>query len=93
MCIYECVRTHMYTFMYMCFSFIPPGLYASVLKMSSSLSNHLENAYSLLRIHVKYHLSFLNKQRVGSLKIILGFLICNIEIMLALLKSQTVRVE
>lgn len=70
-----------------------PGLYASVLKMSSSLSNHLENAYSLLRIHVKYHLSFLNKQRVGSLKIILGFLICNIEIMLALLKSQTVRVE
>lgn len=88
-CAWMCVHTRMCAYTYMCFPFTPPWPLCAHLEMSSSSSNHLQNAYSSLRIHVEYHFSFLNKQRGGSLKIILGFLICNIEIMLALLKSQT----
>lgn len=99
-CVHECVHTCICAYMYVCIhervlpcicaslSYLPWSLCIH-LEMSSSLPNHLGNAYSSFRIHVKYHFSFLNKQRGGSLKIILGFLICNIEIMLALLKSQT----
>lgn len=72
---------------YVSLSFLS-GIYASILKCLYSSLDHLENAYSSFKIHIKYLFSFFNKLKVGSLKITLGFLICNMEIIPALIKSQ-----